>query len=408
MGALTLKSYPFELRGWDIEKLKSFDLTDGFGSNIRIYVAHNQIIQIESDYNHQTLNTWITDKGRQFFDGIFGVWSKKNNLKNSTELSKYSWQIIFNNLSKALYKFDILRVQNYQTNFFTIIFQDVSLEILGLLNIISKSYPFFKVLKSENHDINTDLESNFSLNLAHNKISLKQSSLCLLLATNTRYEGFTLNLSLRQRFLKGNFKCFSFGSLLNLTFPSAILGSNLNGVISICEGNHSACQDFSLAKNPIVIMNSEIFKRVDGKNISDLLKILKYSNILSKIWNSSNILNSSLYETGIYSQGNFKGVSLSDLTNFSSIYLLNVNVDKIKNLKRIAKSKLLCYVNNNNNNSNTLLLDHNFNAKLNSKFLDNFIKSKDNYMYLPVSMFYENNDTYVTTEGCKKNNETNI
>ena len=35
MGALTLKTFPFELRSWDIEKFWSFDLTDGFGSNTK-------------------------------------------------------------------------------------------------------------------------------------------------------------------------------------------------------------------------------------------------------------------------------------------------------------------------------------------------------------------------------------
>ena len=35
MGALTLKSFPFELRGWDIEKFESLDPTNSFGSNTR-------------------------------------------------------------------------------------------------------------------------------------------------------------------------------------------------------------------------------------------------------------------------------------------------------------------------------------------------------------------------------------
>jgi NADH dehydrogenase/NADH:ubiquinone oxidoreductase subunit G len=61
MGALTLKSFPFELRGWDIEKFESIDPTDGFGSDTRVYIS-NQVVQIEPDYNIQTFNTWLTDK----------------------------------------------------------------------------------------------------------------------------------------------------------------------------------------------------------------------------------------------------------------------------------------------------------------------------------------------------------
>lgn len=39
MGALTLKSFPFELRGWDIEKFESLDPTDGFGTSTRVYIG---------------------------------------------------------------------------------------------------------------------------------------------------------------------------------------------------------------------------------------------------------------------------------------------------------------------------------------------------------------------------------
>ena len=72
MGALTLKSFPFELRGWDIEKFESIDPTDGFGSSTRVYISKQQVVQIEPDYNTTTSNSWLSDKGRQFFDGIFG------------------------------------------------------------------------------------------------------------------------------------------------------------------------------------------------------------------------------------------------------------------------------------------------------------------------------------------------
>ena len=82
MGALTLKSFPFELRGWDIEKFESLDPTDSFGSNTRVYVNKDQIVLIEPDYNNNNFNTWLTDKGRQFFDGMFNSWS---NLKKKQD-----------------------------------------------------------------------------------------------------------------------------------------------------------------------------------------------------------------------------------------------------------------------------------------------------------------------------------
>lgn len=84
MGALTLKSLSFYVRNWDTEKSESTDPTDGFGSNTRVYVNNNKIILIEPEYNIHNYNTWLSDKGRQFFDGMFEVLSKNSTLKNKT------------------------------------------------------------------------------------------------------------------------------------------------------------------------------------------------------------------------------------------------------------------------------------------------------------------------------------
>ena len=43
MGALTLKSFPFELRGWELEKISNIDLTDSFGSIIKVSLNNKQI-----------------------------------------------------------------------------------------------------------------------------------------------------------------------------------------------------------------------------------------------------------------------------------------------------------------------------------------------------------------------------
>ena len=50
MGALTNKNFPFELRGWEIEKLTFFNPTDSFGNCLKILINNNKIIQIEPDY----------------------------------------------------------------------------------------------------------------------------------------------------------------------------------------------------------------------------------------------------------------------------------------------------------------------------------------------------------------------
>ena len=402
MGALTLKSFPFELRGWDIEKFESIDPTDGFGSTTRVYISKNQVIQIEPDYNSQTSNTWLTDKGRQYFDGIFGAWNPKKNT-NSTKLSKKSWKNIVNNLIKTLYIYDHCNAIKNQNYYFTIVFENISLEILSIILIFSKKYAFIKLRRVENIKTKqNDLEANFQLNL--NSKKLKTSNFCLFIGTNTRYEGYLLNLQLRKRFLKGNFKCIVIGSFIDLTFPISFQGSNLNILKTIVEGNNLICQDLKTQNNPVIILNNEILKRSDGSNLLKMLKILKHTNIITNTWNGLQILNPSLNECGIQALNSFLPLTNHDLINFSSLYFLNVSLNNKKNIQKITEAKLLnMFLNQNNLLNNKVIIDQNYSQNQNYNLYKRlFLNNKteiSTYIHLPTSIFYENEESFINTMG---------
>ena len=404
MGALTLKSFPFELRGWDIEKFESIDPTDGFGSSTRVYISKQQIVQIEPDFNANTANAWLSDKGRQFFDSIFGSFNLKESDKN---LEKHSWNGILKSLFKTLYLFDNCNNKQQKKYFFNIVFENISIEILSLLIILSQNYSFIKIKRSEKIQLNNDLESNFQCNLSStNNNLLENSTLCLLIANNPRYEGYLLNLDLRQRFLKGNFQCFILGSLIDLTFPVNFLGTKLGILKSIAEGNNLICQNFKAATNPMLVLNTEMFKRSDGNQVLEIVKLLNYSSLLNKVWNY-NTLNSSLYETGLQSIGNFKSIKLKDLLQFSSFYFLNLTVNNVSNFKKITETKLLNFNENKYLKINKLYIDQSaFSESDNYIFYDKkFISKNKNvnkYLYFPIKMFYENEETFINTEGLIK------
>ena len=82
--------------------------------------------------------------------------------------------------------------------------------------MISQRHSFIKIRRAENLKIKADLETDFQINSATSKLSV--SSLGLLIGINPRYEGSHLNLKLRQRYFKGNFKLLSIGSLIDLNF----------------------------------------------------------------------------------------------------------------------------------------------------------------------------------------------
>lgn len=400
MGALTLKSFPFELRGWDIEKLESIDPTDSFGSNTRIYVNKHQIIQIEPEYDIYSSNIWLTDKGRQFFDSIFGIWSQNN---TSINLTSSFWLNLTKNILKIVYLIDQCKKTKEKNTFFTIIFENLSIEILSFLLLIAKNYSFINLKRAQNFNINNDLESNFQLNITTNKSKLMTSTLCLLIANNPRYESYLLNLSLRQRLAKGNFKCFSICSLINLTFPTIFLGSNLNILKTIATGNSLICQNLKNSTRPLVIFNNELLKRKDGQKVLNLIKTIKYANLFLKTWNSQNIFSNTLNETGIQSIAKFLSATSKDFQSFGILYFLNVNDNNLTNVKQIIEFKLLNSTKHfkKNLSLDSLIIEQTLTPNKLFKLYNKLYKN-NNYFYIPNKTFYENEETFLNTEGLVK------
>lgn len=404
MGALTFKSFPFELRGWDIEKFESFDPTDSFGSNTRVYVSKNQIVLIEPDYNNNTFNTWLTDKGRQFFDGIFNTWD--NNLEEfkNKDMKKNFWSELLQKITESAYIADHCNKQSLNKQFFTIVVENVSLEVLNILLILSQNYSFIKLRKAENNNIENNLETNFQLNIASDKVKLNDSTLCLLVSNNPRHEGYYLNINLRQRYLKGNFKCLALGSILDLSFPVSFVGSNIKLLKSIAEGNSLICQDLKLSKNPIIIYNSDLFKRSDNSAIMQILKYLNFCSNSNSLWNGLNMLSSSLSENNSHYLYKLQALSLKDLNSYSTLYCINLSTNNLSLLKRITELNLLNYNTNKISSlKNKLVLDQNYkifnNIDLYNKLNLNKNDVNSSYQYLPTSIFYENEETFLNTEG---------
>ena len=304
---------------------------------------------------------------------------------------------------QTIYLFSHCNAQQKNKNFFLITFENLSLEMLNLLITFSKNQSTIKLAKAENYKVDNDLESNFQLNnnIIQHSLSNTTTTLCLLVSTNPRFEGYMLNLILKQKYLKGNFDCFILGSLINLTFPTFFLGSNLNTLRSILTGTNIFCQKIKSSKKPIMIFNYEFFKRNDTKYFLDIFKKLKHTNLFNKYWNGFNILSPSLHETGLQYSNNFLPLSRKDLTNFNSIFVINTSTINIPNLKKITELKLLNY--SQLKNKTDLFLDFNTKIKNNVKFLTSIHsmsqKKLNKYCFLPSTTFYENEETYINTEG---------
>lgn len=398
VGALTSKPYPFLARNWELKQVNSIDFSDGFGLDTQIFLKNNTIIKILPGYNSvYKTNCWISDKTRFSFDGMFCSERKILKSLNEKKHNKFFWNKLFNDLINIIYCQDHLNKHHLDIKYLVVVFSsNINLEVLNLLFLISKTYNFLKLKNFELLNINNDLETNF-ISRPFTKSNLISSDVCFLLNTNTRFEASHLNLKLRQRFLHGNFKFFSFGSTVNLTYPINYIGSNLKTLKSFVEGNNLICQDFKTATNPFLVCSLENFKRIDSNILVEFFKILKlHSNLATKTWDGINILSNNLNDAGLNILNNFPTVNTHDFKNSFGIYFLNTNTLS-GNIKKIIELKLLNFIIF-EKNLNKIFLEQNF---TNQNFIQKINKMYPiyNYKSLPNNVFFETSGTYLNTEG---------
>ncbi|QXE46230.1 NADH dehydrogenase subunit 11 (mitochondrion) [Nitzschia inconspicua] len=388
MGALTLKSFSDELREWEFIESEGIDPMDSFGVNLRLSIRENQIFLAEP--NDVTI-PWLTDKGRLFFDGMF---------EETSSSKQTDWENFFKEVSELMYFVDHLNFQKQNGLSLIFAFENISLETLNMLYLLKQSCSFIDLRKVENYKSLNDLESAYQLSPLTQKPKIQMSTLAILLNTNPRYEGYVLNLNLRQRFLKGDFKLFNIGSMLDLTFPAHNLGSNFQIVKSLAEGTHLVCQDITNAEFPLIITNTELFKRSDSKLF---VHIFKYAGLLQIAWNGLNILNHNISNVGIQSLNKFLPLSSEDFVNFFGLYYINVSLSATANMKKLTDLHLLNMFNLRSSSfKNQIFVDQNVRS-LNKVVYDKLKKKmfKD-YFYLPNNLFLEESETYINTQGLIK------
>jgi len=412
VGALTSKPYSFVDRVWELELLESIDFTDGFGSSTEISLKNSSTITKVSANNKKSSyeHAWISDKTRFSFDGMFSPERLSNVLALSTSQGEKidtvnSWELLFKELSDTLYFKDHLSRQLKQSLTITIIFSTfISSENLISLSLLCKKFPFFNLVRLSDSVSKNDLVEDFLTQNASNTQILETSDLCILIGVNTRYEGFNLNIALRQRFLKGNFQIFSLNSQIDFTFPVHVIGSDTRLLRDITEGNHFLSSKFKNARNPVIVCGSSLFTRKDSQETQSLLKYFSQNSQSTqyrkakgnKEWNGLNILNISLNETGVSNFTNLSCLSTKVFQKSDGLYFINTP-SKDPLLSKLIELKSLGYLNTTKSYHKLILSQSSISTDFNV-LLKN-IHDSYSWFNLPSTAFYETSGTYINTEG---------
>lgn len=223
VGALTSKPSAYKARIWELTSIYTYDINDGFATNIQIDFRGLEIIRILPKINKQQNDEWISDKTRFFFDSINNqrlvssfyffknINIKTNWLQNLTITKNY----ILNTYSNLKNQLPSL---NYNFGAFLDFETAISLKFLQKKFLTSK-----KRCKNS-----LDFRENFYLDLGSitnfNNNSIKSVILFFL---NLRFQSPILNIKIKK--LANNFfvPIYLIGFLVNSNYDVNHIGTKI-------------------------------------------------------------------------------------------------------------------------------------------------------------------------------------
>ena len=347
VGALTLKTYSFKARPWELNYFSGLDLLDPFHVNIRVDVRDLKILRILPIYNDILKENWITDITRYSFDGLqnFRLLNPLNKNKEG-KLVALSWLETYKLIS------NLLLTKNLNFILGNFIDMETSLILKKITSLYKNNVTINNSINMDTR--NSDFRNNYFIdnNTIQNLLSYDN---IILVDCNLRLSNPLLNLKIKN-FSKIKNHVFSIGSSYYSNFSIYNYSTNLKELFLLFKGQSELNLILNNKKN-LMIMNDSFIKDNGSYNWSFLVSNLKkYLDLDIFMFNHYNSNISNIKELNLNNSiSKFNDYSFQNPNNFLSenneiIYFLNTNKQYIKD-----NSNFLIYQGSNyniNNNSN--------------------------------------------------------
>ena len=328
VGALTSKPYAFVSRPWELKKTESIDVLDAVGSNIRIDSRGQSVLRVLPRVNEEINEEWISDKTRHACDGLRVQRLDRPYIRNTEgKLMEASWQEAFALIAE----------------WFRLIPTDEIAAIAGNLACAESVMALRGLLDSvgvHNRDCRTDgamLDVTQRAHMLFNTTigGIEKADICLIIGSNPRLEASLLNARIRKAWRAGGLKVHLVGAEVDLTYPYEYLGNDPRILTEILDGRDLLAQQLAAAKNPMLIIGSNVLARSDAEEIFAAAKNIAHKyNFVKEGWNGFNVLNHAAarigaMDLGFTPRGDGKNINqiIDDCRRevIKLVYLLNVD-----------------------------------------------------------------------------------
>ncbi|MGQ0526850.1 MAG: NADH-quinone oxidoreductase subunit NuoG [Alphaproteobacteria bacterium] len=306
VGALLSKPYNFKARPWELRKTESIDVNDALGCNICVDARGREVMRILPRLHEDINEEWIDDRARFSYDGLNHGRLDRPWIRDAKtgKLSEGTWDDALNFIAEKM-----KGMQSHEIAGLVGDLCDIE-SIVALKDLLTE-------LGSQNMECRTD-GANFDAGLRAGYLfnstiaGIDQADVILLVGTNPRFEAAVLNARIRKVWLDKKIKIGVIGEAADLTYSYDHLGTELK---DLQELGGAWAESLKSARNPMLIVGSNVFVRPDGPAVHKMLHSFAESfGLLKDGWNGFNILHRAASRVGALDVGFVKeGGSLQDI-----------------------------------------------------------------------------------------------
>ena len=368
VGALTLKTYSFKARPWELNYFNGLDLLDPFHVNIRVDLRDLKVLRILPVYNDVLKENWITDITRYAFDGLqnFRLLNPLSKGSDSKYLS-LSWLETYKLVSNLLLDKNLNFVLG---NFIDI---ETSLVLKKIISLSSNNVTINNSYKLSTSSV--DFRNSYFMNNKDIQNLLAYDNL-VLVDCNLRLSNPLLNLKVKN-FAKIKNHVFSIGSSYYSNFSIYNYSTNLKELVLLLKGQSELNLILNKKKN-LVILNDTILNSNSLLNFNFLTnQVKKYLSLDILMFNHHNSTLSNVKDLNLNN-------SISKFNDYS-----------FKKSSEESTNEVFYFLNTNSNQS--IVSSNNFTIYQGSNYN---ISKKANYdLFLPSVNYLEKNSSYVNFLG---------
>lgn len=284
VGALTSRPYAFTSRPWELKKTESIDVMDAVGSNIRIDSRGQAVLRVLPRVNEAINEEWISDKTRHACDGLRVQRLDRPYIRNAQgKLVEASWQDAFAMIAQTMSNLRPQEIGALAGN-------TACTESMMALRDLLDSFGI------QNRDCRMDGEkfdpADRARYLFNTTIAgIEQADQLFIIGANPRLEAALVNARIRKAWRSGKLKVHLLGAEADLTYPYEYLGNDARILTEILAGNDPLAEELANAKNPMVILGSQVFTRGDSAEVLTAIDaIVEKFGIVREGWNGYNVL----------------------------------------------------------------------------------------------------------------------